>query len=253
MTVAARPSPLARAWAARWPIGAELALFLALMVLYEWLRDLVAVSDPVTPLGHALDVIDVERALGLFVEPDVQDWAHSVPGGEFVTTWLYTLAHTTGFAVMFLWMWFRRRRFYAVFRNWFWVTNGLAVIGYWLYPLAPPRLTDLGLEDPTKASLELGRDAVVVPAVPQRVRRDALDARRLHVPVRPHALLDAPRLPAGAGWRSCGRPRCCSWSWRRRTTGGSTAAGGVGCVLLALAVVNPLSRSLPQPWRAATA
>ena len=31
------------------------------------------------------------------------------------------------------------------------------------------------------------------------------------------------------------------------------AAGGVGCVLLALAVVNPLSRSLPQPWRAATA
>ena len=53
-------------------------------------------------------------------------------------------------------MWFRRRRFYAAFRNWFWVANGLAVIGYWLYPLAPPRLTDLGLDDPTKASLELG-------------------------------------------------------------------------------------------------
>ena len=57
---------------------------------------------------------------------------------------------------MFLWVWFFRRENYAVFRNWFWITNGLAVIGYWLYPLAPPRLTDLGFSDPTKESLELG-------------------------------------------------------------------------------------------------
>ena len=41
--------------------------------------------------------------------------------------------------------------------TWYWVTNGLAVLVYWLYPLAPPRFIEgLGLEDTTKAALELG-------------------------------------------------------------------------------------------------
>ena len=80
----------------------------------------------------------------------------SVGVAKFTTTWIYTLAHTTGFTVMFLWVWFRRRENYPMFRNWFWVTNGIAVLGYWLYPLAPPRLTGIGLEDPTKQALELG-------------------------------------------------------------------------------------------------
>ena len=156
MTVAASPSPLARAWSARWPIGAELALFLALTVAYEWLRDLVALSDPTTPIAHANQVMDIERALGLLLEPALHEWVQSVSIVEFLTTWTYTVGHTTGFVVMFVWVWFRRRENFAVFRNWFWITNALAVLGYWLYPLAPPRLTGIGLADPTKESLELG-------------------------------------------------------------------------------------------------
>ncbi len=157
MTVAARPSPLARAWSARWPLVAEVLLFLVLNVAYEWLRDLVAVESITRPLAHARQVIDLERALGLFVEPGIHEWVQSVPVAEFLTTWTYTLAHTTGFLAMFLWVWFFRREHYAFFRNWFWLTNGLAVVGYWLYPLAPPRLTGIeGFADPTKESLELG-------------------------------------------------------------------------------------------------
>lgn len=156
MTVAASPSPFARAWSARWPFAAELVLFLLLNVAYEWLRDLVAVEDVARPLRHAYDIVDAEKALGLYVEGAIHDWVESAGAVDFVTTWTYTLAHTTGFVVMFLWIWFFRRENYPVFRNWFWLTNGLAVIGYWLYPLAPPRLTDLGFSDPTKESLELG-------------------------------------------------------------------------------------------------
>ena len=156
MTVAARPSPLARAWSARWPFVAELVLFLLLNVAYEWLRDLVAVDDLARPLLHAGQVIDLERGLGLFVEPDIHDWVQSWPLAKFLTTWTYTLAHTTGFTVMFLWVWFFRRENFAIFRNWFWITNGLAILGYWIYPLAPPRLAEIGLADPTKESLQLG-------------------------------------------------------------------------------------------------
>ena len=59
--------------------------------------------------------------------------------------------------------------------------------------LAPPRLTDLARR-PHEGQPRARRGAVVVPAIPQRVRRHAVDARRLHAPVRPHAGLDAPRL-----------------------------------------------------------
>jgi len=156
VTVAARPSPLARAWSARWPIGAEVLLFVALTAVYEFFRDLVAVDDITRPLRHAEQIVDIERALGLFVEVDLHEWVQSFGAIEFTTTWLYTLGHTAGFVVMFVWVWFRRREQYAMFRNWFWISHVIAVLGYWIYPLAPPRLTDLGLADPTKESLELG-------------------------------------------------------------------------------------------------
>lgn len=156
MTVAARPSPLERAASARWPLAAEVLLFLVLMALYEWVRDLVAPGDPREALANAGQVVDAERALGLFFEPDLQRLAADIPGGEFTVTWLYTLGHTPGFIVAFAVVWFLRRPFFAFFRNWFWVTNAVALVGYALYPLAPPRLADLGLADPTDAALELG-------------------------------------------------------------------------------------------------
>lgn len=156
MTLAARPSPLARAASARWPLSAEIALFVVLMAAYEWARDLVAPEGPADALRHAGQVIDAERALGLFVEPDLQRLTADTPGAEFVTTWLYTLGHTPGFIVAFAVVWFLRRSHFGFFRNWFWVTNGIALIGYALYPLAPPRLAGLGLADPTDESLELG-------------------------------------------------------------------------------------------------
>jgi PAP2 superfamily protein len=138
------------------PLAVWLALFLALMVAYEFVRDLVQPATPGSALAHAGDVVSFERALGVFVEPDVQRWVHDVPAGQFATKWFYTLAYTAGFVCFFIWAWMRHRdRFPFLFR-WFWVTNGIAVLGYWLFPLAPPRLAGLGLQDSTAEALRLG-------------------------------------------------------------------------------------------------
>ena len=60
MTVAASPSPLARAWSARWPFAAEIVLFLVLNVTYEWLRDLVVA--PADGLGAGSpSLVDLDR------------------------------------------------------------------------------------------------------------------------------------------------------------------------------------------------
>jgi PAP2 superfamily len=132
--------------------------FLVLMFLYELARDFVSLGEPATQAyDHADQVIDAERALGLFVEDDLQSAVHAIPGGQFVTTWFYTIAYVAGYSLFFLWVFFRHRTHMLFLHTWYWVTNGLAVLVYWLYPLAPPRfIPGLGLEDTTKAALELG-------------------------------------------------------------------------------------------------
>ena len=133
-------------------------LFLVLMFVYELARDFVApAADATLPYVHADRVISAERAMGLFVEDDLQSAVHAIPGGRFVTTWFYTVAYTAGYACFFLWIFFRHRQHLLFLHTWYWVTNGLAVLVYWLFPLAPPRfVAGLGLEDSTKAALELG-------------------------------------------------------------------------------------------------
>lgn len=151
-TIEVRP----RAW--WWDLARYVVAFLVLMFLYELARDLVSLDEPATrAYANADQVISAERSLGLFVEDDLQGAVHAIPGGRFATTWFYTIAYVTGYAVFFLWAFFRQRRHMLFLHTWYWVTNGLAVLVYWLYPLAPPRFIEgLGLEDTTKAALELG-------------------------------------------------------------------------------------------------
>ncbi len=143
----------------RWVDLARFVLaFLVLMFVYELARDFVSLDEPATPAyEHADQIIAAERAVGLFVEDDLQAAIHAIPGGKFATTWFYTIAYTAGYVLFFLWVFFRHRRHMLFLHTWYWVTNGVAVLVYWLYPLAPPRfIPGLGLEDTTKAALELG-------------------------------------------------------------------------------------------------
>jgi hypothetical protein len=146
----------ARRRAPWWAFPLTLLAFLGLMVLYEWLRSVVAPDTAEVALRHAAHVADFERSLGLGIEADVQRFFEGFAGGEPVTSWAYTIGHTLGFATFFLWLWFRRRAWFAFIFAWFWIANGIAVLGYLVYPLAPPRLTDFGLSDPTAETLKLG-------------------------------------------------------------------------------------------------
>lgn len=142
--------------AGRLPLWGEVALFLVLTVVYEWLRDLVAPASPELALQHAQSVVSGEKKLSLFVEPELQRWIGDVPGGENLVSWLYTVAHTPGFILFFAWLWWRHRDRYGFVRCWFWLAHAFAVVVFWLWPLAPPRLAGLGLADPTQETLKLG-------------------------------------------------------------------------------------------------
>jgi hypothetical protein len=115
---------------------------------------------------HARQLISVEQSLGLFVEPAVQAWAVGTSFLEDAASWLYINAQTsvTVGALAFLYL-FHNRSFYFV-RNMFMVAMGIALVGYTLYPTAPPRfLPEWGFSDSVSNFTGVAHDDVTVNAL----------------------------------------------------------------------------------------
>jgi hypothetical protein len=118
----------------------QVALFFAAYYAYRIVRG--AIDGPTgaaVAFEHGRQLISVERGMHLFIEPTVQAWASSKPAIIDAASWLYINAQTTVTVgcLMFLYL-FHNERFYYV-RNMFMVAMFLALVGYVLYPTAPPR------------------------------------------------------------------------------------------------------------------
>src|SRR5438270_7367590 len=116
----------------------QVSLFGLAYLAYRLVRGL-AEGSAGAAFAHARDLISLERALHLFVEPSIQAWAsgsHLVMGGA---SWLYVNAQTsvTIGALLYLYL-FRNRSFYFV-RNMFMIAMAIALVGYMVFPTAPPR------------------------------------------------------------------------------------------------------------------
>lgn len=92
------------------------------------------------PFGDAMRIIDLERALHVFVEPSIQAWALNSRILMDFADWSYLSAHyvVTGSVLLFIYL--RRNDSFYFVRNMFMIAMGLALIGYFVYPTAPPRL-----------------------------------------------------------------------------------------------------------------
>jgi hypothetical protein len=116
----------------------QLSLFGASYLAYRLVRGLVE-GHASAAFSHARDLISLERGLHLFVEPSIQAWAS---GSHFVmvlASWLYVNAQTsvTIAALLYLYL-YRNSSFYFV-RNMFMIAMAIALVGYTVFPTAPPR------------------------------------------------------------------------------------------------------------------
>jgi PAP2 superfamily protein len=101
--------------------------------------------------AHARDLVDVERSLGALIEPSIQDWAVSSGWPAEVARWGYANLHFKGSCLALAAIFFIFRGSYGFVRNMVLAGMAISVIGYALYPTAPPRfLPELGL-DPSSA------------------------------------------------------------------------------------------------------
>ncbi len=118
----------------------QLLLALAAYMLYEVVRALAQGGGTYKPFGDATRIINLERALHVFVEPSVQAWTLNRHWLLDLTDWTYLNAHyfvTIG-AVVFLYV--RRNDSFYFVRNVFMIAMAIALVGYTVYPTAPPRL-----------------------------------------------------------------------------------------------------------------
>lgn len=125
----------------------QVALLLGAYATYQLVRG-AADGRATAAFQHARELISTERTLHVFVEPSIQAWAS---GSHFVMTvcsWIYVNAQVSislG-ALVFLYV-FHNRSFYFV-RNMLIVGMALALIGYIVFPTAPPRfLPEWGFTD----------------------------------------------------------------------------------------------------------
>jgi PAP2 superfamily len=131
-----------------WPdLLRQILLFCGAYWLYRLVRGLVH-ERAGDAFENARRLIDLERDLGLFVEPTVHAWAEGRQSIIDAASWMYLNSHflVTVATLAFLYLW-RNTSFYFV-RNMFIVAMGIALVGYVAFPTAPPRLMpELGFSD----------------------------------------------------------------------------------------------------------
>jgi membrane-associated phospholipid phosphatase len=124
----------------------EIGVILGGVVTYFGIRGATAGSESVA-LDHAHDIVALEKALGLYVEAQVQDVV--VPSDAMSTffNWVYIWGHWPLIAVTLLWLFLYHRVIYLRLRNAMLISGGLGLMVYTTYPVAPPRLAGLGMVD----------------------------------------------------------------------------------------------------------
>jgi membrane-associated phospholipid phosphatase len=136
----------------------QIVLFCGAYWLYRLVRG--EVGDRVgVAFENARHIVGVERSLGLFVEPSVHEWAEAHEWIADAASWMYVNSHfvITTFALAFLYL--RRNEHFYFVRNMFMVAMGIALVGYLLFPTAPPRLMpELGFSDSVADFTGVGAD-----------------------------------------------------------------------------------------------
>jgi membrane-associated phospholipid phosphatase len=144
-------------------VARQLLLFAGAYYVYRIVRGIVD-GQAVAAFENGRTLVYLEREMGLFFEPGLQDWAQNHDWIMWVANSMYVNSHfivTTSFLV---WLYLARNDAYYFVRNMFMVAMALALVGYVAYPTAPPRfLTEWGFTDTVVEFV--GNDAEVTASV----------------------------------------------------------------------------------------
>lgn len=130
----------------------EIAFILLSYWIYSLIRDSVPTHEQ-PAFQHARSVLKLEKTLHLDFEHPVNRFFDAVHWGGWhylanIGDYYYAVMHFIIVIAVLIWLYVKRPLFYRAARTVLYATNAIAAIGFWLYPLAPPRmLTNQGFID----------------------------------------------------------------------------------------------------------
>ena len=128
-------------------LARQIVLFCGCYWLYRLVRGQVD-GRTADAFANARELIGVERALGLFVEPAVHAWARSSAWIIDGASWMYVNSHFAVTTAALAFVYLRRNASFYFIRNMFMVAMGIALVLYAAYPTAPPRfMPEWGFSD----------------------------------------------------------------------------------------------------------
>ncbi|MFC4906787.1 phosphatase PAP2 family protein [Actinomadura gamaensis] len=134
------------------PLWRELVLIALFYSAYTLTRIVLVQDGTGSAFQHANDILRLERGLGIDVELDLNRWLLDVPWLAKAANLFYASMHFVVTTSLVVWLYRYRPGEYRWLRMAVMIATGLALIGFWLYPLAPPRfLGSVGFVDPVTA------------------------------------------------------------------------------------------------------
>jgi membrane-associated phospholipid phosphatase len=117
----------------------EIGLVGAGLLIYFLIRGNVT-DRAAQAVRNAIAVIDAQRALGIFWEPQMQAAILESAVQVRLWNWVYFWAHAPAIVIIGLWLLWRHPQTYTLVRNAFIVSAVLGLVCYMVFPVAPPRL-----------------------------------------------------------------------------------------------------------------
>ncbi len=119
----------------------ETALVVVFYYVYQAIRN-IANSGNVSPraFANANRLVALERHLHIFVEDRVQEFFLQARWFIKAMNVYYGTLHFVITVGLLVWVYHYRHHAYRTMRNLLGATTALALIGYWAFPLAPPRM-----------------------------------------------------------------------------------------------------------------
>jgi membrane-associated phospholipid phosphatase len=140
----------------------QLLLFAGAYFGYQTVRGVVDGQKSLA-FANGHHIIDFERSTHTFFEPNLQsaflDHRWIIDFANF----MYLNSHFMVTTTFLAWLYLRRNENFYFVRNMFMVAMGLALVGYVVYPTAPPRLfPEFGFIDTISAVAHINHDSALV-------------------------------------------------------------------------------------------
>lgn len=116
------------------------------IVVYFGVRTLTE-GSPETASRNAGRIIDLEQSFGIHVESAMQGFVMDRDGLAKVANWIYIWGHWPVIVAVLAWLVIRVPDRYVVYRNAMLISGVVGIVSFAVFPVAPPRLLELGFVD----------------------------------------------------------------------------------------------------------